>query len=95
MKYEQDLEFYATARQLRWQKLKAQRTKMLKRLQKEKFEYRLQAQKTLKEVNLLAMVTMVTILIPIILILETQFFLAGRRYPGHVPPSPGPQGGRL
>ena len=51
LKYEQDLEFYATARQLRWQKLKHQRTKTLKRLHKEKFEYRLQAQKTMREVT--------------------------------------------
>ena len=51
LKYEQDLEFYATARQLRWQKLKAERTKILKRLQKEKFAYRLNSQKTMKEVS--------------------------------------------
>ena len=51
LKYEQDLEFYATARQLRWQKLKAERTKILKRLLKEKFVYRLNSQKTMKEVS--------------------------------------------
>ena len=51
LKYEQDLEFYATARQLRWHQLKLQRKKTLKQLQKEKFEHRFHAQKTTKEVK--------------------------------------------
>ena len=51
LKYEQDLEFYSTARQLRWQKLKHQRKKTLKRLHKEKIQHRLNVEKTIKKVD--------------------------------------------
>ena len=51
LKYEQDLEFYATARQLRWQQLKHQRKITLKRLKTEKFQHRLQLQSSCLEAN--------------------------------------------
>lgn len=52
LKYEQDLEFYATARQLRWKQLKHERKSSLKRLKNEKFQHRVRAQSSLLGVRL-------------------------------------------
>ena len=52
LKYEQDLEFYATARQLRWKQLKHQRKNSLKRLKNEKIKHRLESQTSLLGVRI-------------------------------------------